>query len=367
MAGLYLRKKTWWCWGYDINGKRWSESTKQRDRVAAGHAAREIERRYALDSTFRARSKLTLEKALSHVLAYQDDAGKAPATIRATTYHAEHLLGHLGTSTPLSSITLADTTAYLRKRLAEGASRHTVAKELRTLTQAMRRCAKLGEFVPSLDPRHFVPDELGKAYTPRARWLTRSEYTALLSDLDTPRHRRTEDRRDYLIAWCNLGVRKSELFDVEPEDYNDARRELRVRGTKNEEADRLVPVNDAAAEVLQRRCKKQVPFPEWGKVTRDLAAACKRVGMAPVTPNDLRRTFASWLCQAGVPERVCAELMGHKSTVMVRAVYGHLDRVSMASAVARIGSFGGVAEGVAANGENGAGSTSTGEDSPADS
>jgi integrase len=351
MANVYPRGRVWWCWGYTVDGDRWSESTHQRDKRAAELAAVEIERRYAADPEARTRAKLTLEKALGIVLAYQREAGKAPATIRATTYHAQHLVAHLPAKAPLASIKLVDTTAYLRKRLAEGASRHTAAKELRTLTQAMRRCAKLGLFVPKVDPVHFIPDELGKVYTPRSRWLTPEEYRALLGAMDPATDKRREhDRRDYVVAWCHLGLRKSELFSIQPSDYSPTRRELRVRGTKTEGADRLVPVAPVVADVLERRCRLKTPFPAWtdGSCTRDLAAACARAGIAPVTPNDLRRTFCSWLCQAGVPERVCAELLGHRDTTMVRAVYGHLDRRSMVDAIATLGT---VATCVAAKGD----------------
>jgi integrase len=285
------------------------------------------------------------------VLEFQVSAGRSVNTQRASTYHAEHLL-LLGQHKPLSEITLADTTGYLRRRLELGASRHTIKKELGTLTQAIRRCAKLGIYVPVVDPEHLIPDELGKAYEPRTRWLTREQYEKLVNVLRpaplAERNQRVQEsarvrapavnRADYVIAWCNLGLRKSELFDVQPEDYNPTRQELHVRGTKTDKADRLVPVNKIAAEVLGRRCALETPFPEWhgSNCTRDLAKACKLLGMAPVTPNDFRRTFCSWLCQAGVPERVCAELMGHGSTVMVRAVYGQLDMASMRRAVAQL-------------------------------
>jgi integrase len=290
--------------------------------------------------------------ALDLVLKYQRDAKRAPATVRASTYHARHLIEHLGSSTPLASVTLADTTSYMRTRIKDGAHRHTVAKEIKTLTQAMRRAEKLGLYRPSRSPTHYFPDELTGVYKPRDRWMTRGEYEALLDALapnpvptrnqrvpKTLRRRADrQDRRDYVIAYCHLGLRKSELSDMQPDDFDAKRLELRVRGTKTDGADRLVPVNPEAAEVLRRRCVLAKPFPEWtdGSCVRDLARACVRAGIARVTPNDLRRTFCSWLCQAGVPERVCAELMGHESTVMVRAVYGHLDRVSMASAVSKI-------------------------------
>lgn len=321
------------------------------------------------------------------VLKYQRASKAAEATVRATQYHARHLIEHLGAATLLPTITLSDTTKYLEKRLKEGASRHTISKELKTLAQAMRRAEKIGLYRAQQSPSHFIPDELGSVYKPRERWLTRAEYESLLvalapnpvpaRNLRVPKSKRRraerEDRRDYVAAYCHLGVRKSELFDVLPGDYNAERRELRVRGTKTEGADRQVSVNDEIAPVLARRCdpsaytaahlkelralvekkseedgltaaeaeqlrKLPKPFPDWtdGNCTRDLAAACKRAGIDKVSPNDLRRTFCSWLCQLGVPERVCAELMGHKSTVMVRAVYGHLDRAGMAAAVSRL-------------------------------
>lgn len=345
---LYLRGRVWWCYGYKPDGGVWQESTHQRDKETARLAARTIERRYAADPDHRARAKLTARYAFEQVLAFQVEAGRASNTQRATEYHIAHLRGRFD-DVPLSEITLADTTQYLRDRLAQGASRHTVKKELGTLTQAIRRVTKLGVYVPKTSPEHLFPDELGKAYEPRRRWLTRDQYAALLQALapsvpgrlqivpeDKRRRAPREDRRDYVIAWCNLGVRKSELFDIQPEDYDPVRRELRVRGTKTEGADRLVPVNDAAAEVLTRRVGCVRPFPAWENVTTKLEAVCGKLMIPNVTPNDFRRTFCSWLCQAGVPERVCAELLGHGSTVMVRAVYGQLDRDALRRAVVQI-------------------------------
>jgi integrase len=348
VSTVYKRQKTkfFWAWGFDANGRRWDESTKQVDRKAAQLAARAIELKYLADPNWKALESLTLERALDLVIDYQRRKDDAENTIRATTYHGRHLVEILGAETMLPGITLSDTTRYMTKRLKQGASRHTVAKELKTLTQAMGRAEKLGLYRPKHSPKHYMPDELEGHYKPRDRWLSNEEYERLLAalaphaperDQRTKRQRKRierEDRRDYLIAYCHLGVRKTELFDAQPGDYDEARRQLRVRGTKTDGADRVVPASAAAAEVLVRRNNRKKPFPVWSNPTRDLESACDRAGVGRVTPNDLRRTFCSWLCQAGVPERVCAELMGHKSTVMVRAVYGHLDQVGMRAAVA---------------------------------
>jgi len=68
-------------------------------------------------------------------------------------------------------------------------------------------------------------------------------------------------------------------------------------------------------------------------VRRDLALACKAARIRRVTPNDLRRTFASWLKQRGVDSMVVAKLLGHTSTRMVELVYGHLNDPSKIEAV----------------------------------
>jgi len=75
-------------------------------------------------------------------------------------------------------------------------------------------------------------------------------------------------------------------------------------------------------------------------VRRDLAQACERAGIPKVTPNDLRRTFATWLAEAGVPELVTASLLGHTNSAMVRRVYACIGGEAKRSAVARLPALG---------------------------
>jgi len=56
----------------------------------------------------------------------------------------------------------------------------------------------------------------------------------------------------------------------------------------------------------------------------DGAAACARAGISKVTPNDLRRSYASWMKQGGEDSMVVARLLGHSSSTMVETVYGQL-------------------------------------------
>jgi len=60
----------------------------------------------------------------------------------------------------------------------------------------------------------------------------------------------------------------------------------------------------------------------------------RSVGVLRVSPNDLRRTCATWMKQEGVDSAVVAKLLGHTSSRMVYLVYGQLANETLARAVA---------------------------------
>jgi hypothetical protein len=77
----------------------------------------------------------------------------------------------------------------------------------------------------------------------------------------------------------------------------------------------------------------------YNKAQTEAAAAAKRPALAPmrsITPNDLRRTFASWLKQAGVDSMVVAKMLGHTTSRMVEMVYGHLNDATTIAAIAKL-------------------------------
>ena len=76
------------------------------------------------------------------------------------------------------------------------------------------------------------------------------------------------------------------------------------------------------------------PFTPWPYVNRDLARACRTAKIPRVSPNDLRRTFASLLVQDGVPLDVVAKLLGHSSAAMVYRVYGRFTPNALAELAA---------------------------------
>src|SRR5262249_42905629 len=109
---------------------------------------------------------------------------------------------------------------------------------------------------------------------------------------------------------------------------------------------RTVPLNTAARAALAKAIEKAPGAYVFAKrdgtriqsITRAFRTACKRAGLADVTPHVLRHTFASRLAMAGVDLRTIQELGGWRSLRMVER-YTHLSPAHMAAAVERIASY----------------------------
>lgn len=390
MAEIYLRGRIWWARGLDRFGVEWRKSTKQRDPKLAKVVATKLDQEFVLDAN-QARNEATLGQALDALAEYATRFGRSEATLEIIGTKGRHLIRLLGKATPCASITPAETTRYAGTRIEEGASPHTAFKELRILGQALRRAAKLGLYTQKVAPGDLIPDELDGAYVPRDRWLTESEYKLLLDEFGPGRPGRPpgEDRRDYIIAMCQTGVRLGELHGIEAKHVDVAEQLLHLdAATKTRGSRRTIPLSPVVLEVLERRARehKRGPlFPAWTMVQRDLDLACLRIeaklnpgwarpegkkghgalervdgegvpdlrskkGLPPpkkdrarppvrfdtVSPNDLRRTFASWLAQSGVPLFHAAKLMGHGSTKMLERVYARLAPENARSAIAML-------------------------------
>ena len=58
--------------------------------------------------------------------------------------------------------------------------------------------------------------------------------------------------------------------------------------------------------------------------------------MPRVSPNDLRRSFATWLAENGVGELVTSALMGHANSSMLRRVYARVGVQAKALAMSKL-------------------------------
>jgi integrase len=181
-----------------------------------------------------------------------------------------------------------------------------------------------------LPPSSVVP-KFKTRYVPKMRFLTLGEFEALLSLLP-------EARRHWVRVAVYTGGRLAEVEGLVWEEHiNLVTNQLMLPGTKTAKARRSFEIPPALGGYLRSFESRTGPVVEaWPNVRRDLAVACKRLGIPKVTPNDLRRTFASWLKQQGVDSMVVARLLGHTTSRMVELVYGHLNNEAFKRAVATL-------------------------------
>ncbi len=127
------------------------------------------------------------------------------------------------------------------------------------------------------------------------------------------------------------GARRREVFAAQVGDVNAKAWTVKIRGTKTDLAAGTIPI-----PTLMRALHKHTgagTYAPWGNARRDLALYCVKAGVPVVTWNDLRRTFASLLVQAGVAPHLVAKLLRHKTTAMVDRVYGRQTGESLAGLI----------------------------------
>ncbi len=297
-------------------GGEWQwRGTGTHDRTAALSWLREFERR-AADPTYAAEASSTLADAVEAYARSRVARGRSDGTLHHVRVKSGHLLRLLPAM--LRDVTHQVMEAYLATRRDEGAQQTTIKKELRVAGAVLKLAAKNGTFSRTVES---VIPELEDTYQPRTRSLTRWELVALASEL--------EPARAAHVVWIVAsGARWGESLRARHRDHSPSA--VQLHGTKTRLSARSVPIL-AMTRPLIEWASERAPgttsgtmFRAWGNVTRDLALVCARMRIAPVTPNDLRRTLATWLREDGVDASLVAVVLGHRDARMVERVYGRL-------------------------------------------
>lgn len=326
----------WIAWGYDATGKRWTETTHQLDRKAAEKVYADLERRHAspADAT---REAATLRQAVALMLgdfaAAVKRGQRSAATLKFYQEKTGHWLRLLGLDFRLAGLSAADVDHALASRRAEGATEHTIAKELVSLRQVLKRALRAGLW--SGNPQAVLPVGHSTEYKPRERWLPLDEVQRLVPELPA----NDAARLAFAIA---TGARVGEFNRAERRDVRpapDLGYLVRLRGTKTNAAAREVAV--VLPETIRLveyalehgEGKGGLIFRRQCNVYRTLRAACVRAGIETCTFNDLRRSCAQWLRRAGVRLEIVAAFLGHTTTAMVTRVYGRLDGAGLGAAI----------------------------------
>ena len=232
-------------------------------------------------------------------------------------------------------------------RAGRRVSDHTISKEVVALRAALKlaRRAGLWEGDPgAICPHGFAPD-----YEPRKRFLSRDELCRLLAS-------QTRDHAAQIAFMVATSAEWGAVTRARRDDVGSDLAFVRVRGTKRKTRDRIGPIVTGDQWSLLKYSLEHAQgengllFLDWQNVRRDLRAACKKLKIPRCSPNDLRRTCATWLRAAGTPPHLIAPLMGHADSRMVERVYGRLEPAALAQLIAK------------ATGSTSAGSQQTGTD-----
>ncbi len=328
---LFKRGRVWYCYVYE-NGVRIQRSTRCCDRKAAEAVAKQFERD-AADPDHATASAATLRDALALLLKRRAEQAKAGRRSLDTVKFYKSKAGHWsrllegdGKPFPLSEVRARVVDDYISTRRGEGAKDTTIHKELVTLRAALKLAKRAGMWrgdVAEVLPVAFAPE-----YQPRTRALSRPELQRLLAQLVPDRAARVA----FIVATsaCWRETERARREDV-------AAGTVYIRGTKRTTRLRTVPLvteeqRGLAAYALQHAGGRDgLLFAPWSNVRHNLEAACARAGIERCSPNDLRRTCATWLHAAGAAPDLIAPVMGHADTRMVERVYGRLSTEDLTS------------------------------------
>ena len=126
-----------------------------------------------------------------------------------------------------------------------------------------------------------------------------------------------------VLLYINLGVRCSELLNIEQQDINYKTNEIHIKGTKTKTSNRVIQTRP---EVLALIPDKARPFEEWNKdkVAREFKKITTALKFKGITIHSLRHTFATNCIQSGVDMFVVQKWLGHASIKMTIDRYTHI-------------------------------------------
>jgi integrase len=268
-------------------------------------------------------------------------------------------------SWPLDSIQRGDVQAWVKELMDAGVGPHPIHGAVELLSTMLAEAADSG-LIAATPCRKIKLPRRGK---PEPRWLTRHEYDRLQLALGARTIARGGSRQvpdprapvwqAFVGLGCFSGLRPGELAGLDISSIDFDRRLVRVtqvmarlpdgkrpdgrpkykfgirRYPKSDRSIRSVPFPEEVGELLWRIVADRAGGPVFtapggGRVffdnnwhSRVWIPALTTAGIEPVRPYVMRHTAASWLVQAGVPDRQIMKILGHADTHLIE-VYAHL-------------------------------------------
>ncbi len=321
----YKRRKTWWT-DFSVNGQRYRQSLHTKDWREAQARDKQLISQASegkLAASSRQLSRVPFAEAANRYLEHRKLLTPEP------TWKPEAArlkpLGALFIGLRINQITEDHVRNYQRHRCAAGRHPRTINHELKLLLRLLR-LAKVR-----------VPDvQMLPVPRPRVRLLSEEEKLRL--------YQTAASNPDWFVAYCaalltaNASLRPSELRSSRWRDVDANERTVLVHRSKTDAGLRVVPLNDEAwvaicalrkrAEILGTNQPDNFVFHRlWPKVdgTRPMSSwrsawrsLRKAAGLPGFRYYDLRHQCVTEMLEAGVPEGVIREIVGHLDPAMTR-------------------------------------------------
>ncbi len=225
-------------------------------------------------------------------------------------------------------------------------SKATIARKLSALRSFFRYLAKHGQIVHNPAASVHTPKQGRTIPT----YLPVDDMFRLLDNINTDTVLGLRNRAMFETLY-STGIRVSELAGLDVDDLDMSGGLIRVLGKGNRE--RVVPVGKKAVKAIERYRQQLTTEMKTGKkkrgdpksralflnknagrlTSRSIARILNKIAgdcgfSMPVSPHDLRHTFATHMLDSGADLRVVQELLGHKSlSTTQRYTHVSMDRL----------------------------------------
>jgi site-specific recombinase XerD len=328
----------WWI-NYYIEGRRFREKVGRRSDAIILYQRRKTDARMGVKMPeVRARRAVLFEEIAADALVYSKEHKASYPGDRSTVGKLLPVFGKV----PLEDITPQTIKAYLDTR--DDLTKTTINRYRGTISMIFQEAIRNGK--AKANPARLV--RLHREDNSRVRFITYPEEAAIRAVI----RERCPIHEPELTLALETGMRRGELYSLDWDRVDVARRQLHLLKTKNGTA-RVVILTAAAVSALEQLQKRRNPdspkvcltrYREpmvspraWFELVMEEAVK-KNPSLKDVTWHIFRHTYISRLVMAGVDLRTVQELAGHKDIKMT-VRYAHLAPAHKLAAVDKLAEY----------------------------
>jgi integrase/recombinase XerC len=271
------------------------------------------------------------------VLSYKTDL------MQFSSYLAHHSSAPSLDATDVNTVDRSSIRMWLGRLSADGLNRSTIARKVASLRSFFKFCFKRG-YIDTNPAQLLIIPRQGKRLPHTA---DEDSVQAMLNSI-APESAIERQNRAILELFYGSGIRLAELIQLNADDIDFARKQLKVTGKGNKE--RIVPAGEQALSALREHLQTRLTILNDDTVPADsnamfITARGLRIYPQAVrkmvqkymslhteceqkSPHTLRHSFATHMLDHGADIRVIKELLGHSSLAATQ-VYTHtgIDRL----------------------------------------